>query len=486
MSYHIQKFIKNLMSYLYSMNKSITSILILLVLFSNFGALIVAPEEGTKNLMPQVSLDYATEATPNQELKVTVKVKNTVNDVMWDTLAYIDEDSMTKEAKAAFQVIEGKKLFPVRMDPEQESSVILVVKVTTKALSGEYLLPIVVATGIGGCREGCEPSLLTVFSTIKIKRNDPLITLEFDRYQIDIEQGVCEVELVVPYLPNIPFRISNINNTESAYNLKMTVVQDTPMVKGIIDPPVNQSVLPPGGQITGSLYIRASYEAPIGTQVIRVRLIYSDKYGADYDMFREISATVKNVGKNFYDQGRLYYDACDYENAKISLLQAREIYQENNNILVVQEIDKLIKRMEANDKFMQGQNKFFTGDLKNAVSYYSEAKALYTEINDCQSVQLCEDAMNAANRPLGGILGGVSGSGGESLTTFSIHTIIEILLAIIVAILLIILIRGKGGSGGRTFNIKGKVSRSSQQQNIRPSQQPISRSSIEPIKPIKK
>jgi len=142
--------------------------------------------------------------------------------------------------------------------------------------------------------------------------------------------------------------------------------------------------------------------------------------------------------------------------------------------------------MEANDKFMQGQNKFFTGDLKNAVSYYSEAKALYTEINDCQSVQLCEDAMNAANRPLGGILGGVSGSGGESLTTFSIHTIIEILLAIIVAILLIILIRGKGGSGGRTFNIKGKVSRSSQQQNIRPSQQPISRSSIEPIKPIKK
>ena len=43
------------------------------------------------------------------------------------------------------------------MDPEQESSVILVVKVTTKALSGEYLLPVVVATGIGGCREGCEP-----------------------------------------------------------------------------------------------------------------------------------------------------------------------------------------------------------------------------------------------------------------------------------------------------------------------------------------
>ena len=121
--------------------------------------------------------------------------------------------------------------------------------------------------------------------------------------------------------------------------------------------------------------------------MIRVRLVYSDKYGADYDMFREISATVKNVGKNFYDQGRLYYDACDYENAKISLLQAREIYQENNNILVVQEIDKLIKRMEANDKFMQGQNKFFSGDLKNAVSFYSEAKALYTEINDCQSVQ---------------------------------------------------------------------------------------------------
>ena len=48
MSYHIQKFIKNLMPYLYSMNKSITSILILLVLFSNFGAFIVAPEENTK------------------------------------------------------------------------------------------------------------------------------------------------------------------------------------------------------------------------------------------------------------------------------------------------------------------------------------------------------------------------------------------------------------------------------------------------------
>jgi hypothetical protein len=95
--------------------------------------------------------------------------------------------------------------------------------------------------------------------------------------------------------------------------------------------------------------------------------------------------------------------------------------------------------------------------------------------------------MNAANRPLGGILGGVSGSGGESLTTFSIHTIIEILLAIIVAILLIILIRGKGGSGGgRTFNIKGKISKPSNQQNVRPSQQPISRPYIEPIRPIKK
>lgn len=467
------------------MNKSITSLLILLILFSTFGGYIGAQEEDTKSLMPEVSLDYPTEATPNQEIKVTVKVKNTVQDVMWDTLAYIDEDSMTKEAKAAFQIVEGKKLFPVRMDPDQEQSVILTIKITTKALSGEYLVPVVVATGIGGCREGCEPSLLTVFSTIKIKRNDPLITLEFDRYQIDIEQGVCEVELVVPYLPNIPFRITNINNTESAYNLKMTVVQDTPMVKGIIDPPVNQSVLAPGGQITGSLYIRASYEAPIGNQVIRVKLAYADKYGADYDLFREINVTVKNVGKNYYDQGNLYYDSCDYENAKISLDQARVIYQENNNILVVQEIDKLIKRMEANDKFMQGQNRFFSGDLKNAVTYYSEAKTLYTEINDCQAVQLCEDAMSAANRPLGGILGGVSGSGGESITTFSIHTIIEIALAIIVAILLIILIRGKGGSGGRKLNLKGKITRPSQQ-STRPSQQPVSRPSAEPIRPLKK
>jgi len=448
------------------------------MLLSTFGTYIGAQDEETKSLLPEVALDYPTEATPNQEIKISVKVKNTVQDVMWDTLAYIDEDSMTKEAKAAFQIVEGKKLFPIRMDPDQEETVILTVKITTKALSGEYLVPVVVATGIGGCREGCEPSLLTVFSTIKIKRNDPLITLEFDKYQIDIEQGVCEVELVVPYLPNIPFRITNINNTESAYNLKMTVIQDTPMVKGIIDPPVNQSVLQPGGQITGSLYIRASYEAPIGNQVIRVRLAYADKYGADYDLFRDITATVKNVGKNYYDQGRLYYDSCDYENAKISLDQAKVIYQENNNILVVQEIDKLIKRMEANDKFMQGQNRFFSGDLKNAITYYSEAKTLYTEINDCQAVQLCEDAMKAANRPLGGILGGVSGSGGESITTFSIHTIIEIVLAIIVAILLIILIRGKGGGGGRKLNLKDRISR--------PSQKPIARPSQEPIRPLRK
>ncbi|NYT03487.1 MAG: hypothetical protein GKC00_02130, partial [Candidatus Methanofastidiosa archaeon] len=188
------------------MNKSITIFLILLMLFSTLGTYIGAQDEDTKSLIPEVSLDYPTEATPNQEIKVSVKVKNTVQDVMWDTLAYIDEDSMTKEAKSAFQIVEGKKLFPIRMDPDQEETVILTVKVTTKALSGEYLLPIVVATGIGGCREGCEPSLLTVFSTIKIKRSDPLITLEFDKYQIDIEQGVCEVELVVPYLPNIPFR----------------------------------------------------------------------------------------------------------------------------------------------------------------------------------------------------------------------------------------------------------------------------------------
>ena len=460
------------------MNKSISSLFILLILLSTFGTYIGAQEDETKNMLPEVSLDYPTEVTPNQEIKISVKVKNTVNDVMWDTLAYIDEDSMTKEAKAAFQIVEGKKLFPIRMDPDQEETVILTIKITTKALSGEYLVPVVVATGIGGCREGCEPSLLTVFSTIKIKRNDPLVTLEFDKYQIDIEQGVCEVELVVPYLPNIPFRITNIHNTESAYNLKMTVIQDTPMVKGIIDPPVNQSVLQPGGQITGSLYIRASYEAPIGNQVVRVRLAYADKYGADYDLFRDITVTVKNVGKNYYDQGRLYYDSCDYENAKISLIQAREIYQENNNILMVQEIDKLVKRMEANDKFMLGQNRFFSGDLKNAITYYSEAKTLYTEINDCQAVQLCEDAMKAANRPLGGILGGVSGSGGESITTFSIHTVMEIALAIIVAILLIILIRGKEGGGGRKFNLKGKISR--------PSQQPTSRPSQEPIRPLRK
>jgi hypothetical protein len=136
---------------------------------------------------------------------------------------------------------------------------------------------------------------------------------------------------------------------------------------------------------------------------------------------------------------------------------------------------------------MQGQTRFFAGDLKNAVTYYSEAKTLYTEINDCQAVQLCEDAMNAANRPLGGILGGVSGSGGESLTTFSIHTIIEIVLAIIVAILLILIIRGKGGSGGgRKLTLPGKISRPSQQQSNRPSQQPISRPSTEPIRPLKK
>ncbi|KYC52844.1 MAG: hypothetical protein AMQ74_00605 [Candidatus Methanofastidiosum methylothiophilum] len=465
---------------LYTMNKIISTLLISLIIVSTFTTYINAQtaEEEAKSLIPEVSLDYPTEATPNQEIKVTVKVKNTVNDVMWDTLAYIDEDSMTKETKAAFQVIEGKKLFPVRMDPEQDASVILTVKVTAKALSGEYLLPVVVATGIGGCREGCEPSLLTVFSTIKIKRNDPLISLEFDKYQIDIEQGICEVELVVPYLPNVPFRITNIHNTESAYNLKMTVVQDTSAVRGIIDPPVNQAVLPPSGEITGSLYIRASYDAPIGNQLIRVKLVYSDKYGADYDMFREITATVKNVGKNYYDQGKLYYESCDYENATATFEQAREIYRDNNNILMVQEIEKLIKRIDANDKFMEGQNRFFAGDLKNATNFYSEAKKLYSEINDCQSVQLCEDAIKAANRPLGGILGGVSGSGGESVTTFSIHTLIEIALAAIVIILVLLLLREKPGRGTRKLNLKPPIRR--------PSQQPINRPSQEPIRPIKK
>jgi len=456
------------------MNKLITSFLILLIFTSTFATFIGAQtEEETKSLIPEVDLDYPTEATPNQEIKIKVTVKNTVNDVMWDTLAYIDEDSMTKETKAAFQVVEGKKLFPVRMDPEQDASVILTVKITAKALSGEYLLPIVVATGIGGCREGCEPSLLTVFSTIKIKRNDPLISLEFDKYQIDIEQGICEVELVVPYLPNIPFRITNIHNTESAYNLKMTVVQDTSQVKGIIDPPVNQAVLPPGGEITGSLYIRAAYDAPLGNQIIRVKLVYSDKYGADYDMFREITATVKNVGKNYYDQGKLYYESCDYENAKISLEEAKAIYSADNNILMVQEIDKLIKRIEANDKFMEGQNRFFSGDYKNATSYYSEAKTLYTEINDCQGVQLCDDAIRASNRPLGGILGGVSGSGGESITTFSYHTIIEIILIILVLLLLFLLLRRKSGGSGKTLNLRNRITRQSQRPISRPSQEPI-------------
>lgn len=459
------------------MNKLITSLLILLIFTSTFATFVGAQTEGeeTKSLIPEVALDYPTEATPNQEIKIKVKVTNTVNDVMWDTLAYIDEDSMTKETKAAFQVVEGKKLFPVRMDPEQDATVVLTIKVTAKALSGEYLLPIVVATGIGGCREGCEPSLLTVFSTIKIKRNDPLISLEFDKYQIDIEQGICEIELVVPYLPNIPFRITNIHNTESAYNLKMTVVQDTSQVKGIIDPPVNQAVLPPGGEITGSLYIRAAYDAPLGNQIIRVKLVYSDKYGADYDMFREITATVKNVGKNYYDQGKLYYESCDYENAIASLQQARDIYSADNNILMVQEIDKLIKRIEASDKFMEGQNRFFAGDFKNATTYYSEAKTLYTEINDCQGVQLCDDAIRASNRPLGGILGGVSGSGGESISTFSYHTIIEIVLIALVLLLLFLLLRGKsGGGGGKKISLGNRITR--------PSQRPISRPSQEPIK----
>lgn len=463
---------------LYTMNKLISTLLVLLIFISTFATYITAQtEEESKSLLPEVALDYPTESGPNQEIKITVKVTNTVNDVMWDTIAYIDEDSMTKETKAAFEIIEGKKYFPIRIDPEQDASVILTVKVTAKALSGEYLLPVVVATGIGGCREGCEPSLLTVFSTIKIKRNDPLISLEFDKYQIDIEQGICEVELVVPYLPNIPFRITNIHNTESAYNLKMTVVQDTSDVKGIIDPPVNQAVLPPGGEITGSLYIKADYEAPLGNQIIRVKLVYSDKYGADYDMFREITANVKNVGKNFYNQGKLYYESCDYENAKISFGQAREIYSADNNILMVQEIDRFTKRIDANDKFMEGQNRFFAGDFKNATNYYSEAKTFYTEINDCQGVQLCEDAIRASDRPLGGILGGVSGSGGESVSTFSIHTIIEIGLAAIVGVLLLILIRGNSG-GGRRINLGKRVTR--------PSQQPISRPSQEPIKPIKK
>ena len=93
--------------------------------------------------------------------------------------------------------------------------------------------------------------------------------------------------------------------------------------------------------------------------------------------------------------------------------------------------------------------------------------------------------MNAANRPLGGILGEFRIWRKFNYIFYSYNN--EILLAIIVAILLIILIRGKGGSGGgRTFNIKGKISKPSNQQNVRPSQQPISRPYIEPIRPIKK
>ncbi len=462
------------------MNKTKTSILILLVVFANFLTIVGAQEDPT--LIPDVSLDYPTDVAPNQQINIRVRVKNTVNNIMWDTLAYIDEDSMTKEGRAAFEIIDSRKLFPIRMDPNQEETVILTVKVTPNALGGEYILPVVVATGIGGCREGCAPSLVTVNSTVDVKRTDPLLTLEFDRYQIDVEQGVCEVELVVPYLPNIPFKITNINPNEPAYTIRMTVIQDTPMVRGIIDPVVNQSLLAPGEQIEGSLYIRAKYEAPTESEVIRVRLTYSDKHGTNYDLFRDIGVTVKNIGKNFYDQGKLYYEACDYENAKSSLKQAREIYQGDNNILMVQEIDKLVKRMEANDKFMKGQNKFFAGEFKDAIAYYSEAKTLYTEINDCQAVQLCDDAIRASSRPGIGILPGVSGTGADSLTTFSIHTVIQIMLIGIIAILLIIIFRGKRGGGGSIsskINIKEK-------NTSRPSQKPLSRPSQAPIRTLRK
>lgn len=462
------------------MHKTIISILISFIIISTFLTSVSAIDDPT--LMPDVSLDYPKEVAPNQQITIRVRVKNTVNDRMWDTLAYIDEDSMTKEGRSAFQIITGRKLFPVQMDPGQEETVELTLRIAPDALGGEYLIPVVVATGIGWCREGCVPSLVTVNSPVNVRRSDPLLTLEFDRYQIDVEQGICEVELVVPYLPNVPFKISNINPTESAYTVRMTVTQDAPMVRAIIDPTVNQNILSPGEQITGSLYIRTSYEAPIGNQIIRVRLTYSDKYGTDYDLSRDITVTVKNVGKNFYDQGKLFYDACDYDNAKISLMQAREIYRDNNNILMVQEIDKLVKRMDANDKFMQGQNKFFAGDFKNAITYYSEAKTLYSEINDCQAVQLSEDAIRASSRPASVILPGITGTGADSIATFSIHTVIQIILISIIGILLIIIFRDKKGGGGNSKKINIKEKLKGRTSQGRPSQKPLARPSQAPIR----
>jgi len=153
----------------------------------------------------------------------------------------------------------------------------------------------------------------------------------------------------------------------------------------------------------------------------------------------------------YYQEAKRYYDSANYQDAIVSLTNARYIYSELGNSEGISICDSLLekineglkedKRGNANSLYRKALSKYYLGEYKEAREYAENALEIYTQIEDEKGISKCNSLLKDIEEALGPEVTTTSITLEETTTTIitdegEMSSIILILLLIIIIILI--------------------------------------------------
>ncbi|MHC1605493.1 MAG: hypothetical protein ACXQTP_05960 [Candidatus Methanofastidiosia archaeon] len=399
-------------------NKNTVIITILLIVFSAVPA-VTADEEYD---LPTVTIEMPASATPGMEIAIKVKVENTTGTKMWHSRVFIDTAAIPTNIKQYLEFYETEKYLTKykqdqgledSMETGEEANAVFRIKVLREAPAMNMPITIVLETEIGLCEAGCSPYRQSVPNTTKIIRNEPNLSLDLEINEFTIQVGDCYVgggDITIPYT------ITNTSQT-TAYNINLNVVGTKLTFSQTITPQMPITSLGGEDDKSGNIYITIGTVGP-GQHTLTAQLTYEDHYGKHYLLEKTFQVTILANAYALYNQAEIYFESCNYENAKEYYQSAKDAYEVSNNMEMAEKCRTKIELITANEYFANAQDYFFSGDYETASLFYKQAKTHYENANNCTGIKLCENGIDACESPAtqnnGSSSGAASAAGGLS------------------------------------------------------------------------
>jgi hypothetical protein len=401
---------------------------ILLVLFP------LMPAEADETYTPPtITVDAPSAVTPNSNITVRVTVTNTTGTRMWRSKVALDIDSIPSSVRQHLQFYDTEYELTKykeamhghdRLEPSESATVTFRVKITNDAPAMTIPLYVALESEIGECEEGCAPYFRTVETPIQVIRNAPSVLLDLDTEDIVLQAGECEI---AKGSFSVGYTLSN-GSDYTAFNVDVDVSSPDIQLSSSITPQMPLTSIGPDDVVSGTAYMVTGQLTP-GTYSFTIGVTYEDYYGKVFSASAPVTVTVNADAYDLYLQGRRLIAACEYENARSYLAQARSIYQEGGNIEMSQLCEELISLLNGHEALYSAQQSYYEGEYEDALASFTSAKDHFAAADDCPGETLAEEGISACNAHISGIAPDEGGNGGGMSTLELALIVLVVLLA---------------------------------------------------------